>query len=53
MQGINAETLTVSYKKYLVIANGKFEKDKGELEDYLLKNQAKNSPAANDHLGWE
>jgi 23S rRNA pseudouridine1911/1915/1917 synthase len=29
-------------KKYLVIANGKFEKDKGELEDYLLKNQAKN-----------
>ena len=28
-------------KKYLVIANGKFEKDKGELEDYLLKNQAK------------
>ena len=29
-------------KTYLVIANGKFEKDKGELEDYLLKNQAKN-----------
>ena len=25
-------------KKYLVIANGKFEKDKGELEDYSLKN---------------
>ena len=29
-------------KKYLVIANGKFDKDKGTLEDYLLKNQAKN-----------
>ena len=29
-------------KKYLVIANGKFENDKGTLEDYLLKNQAKN-----------
>ena len=29
-------------KRYLVIANGKFEKDKGTLEDYLLKNQAKN-----------
>ena len=29
-------------KKYLVIANGKFENDIGEMEDYLLKNQAKN-----------
>ena len=29
-------------KKYLVIANGKFEENKGILEDYLLKNQAKN-----------
>ena len=25
-------------KKYLVIANGKFEEEKGVLEDYLLKN---------------
>ena len=29
-------------KKYLVIANGKFEKDKGILSDYLLKNERKN-----------
>lgn len=29
-------------KKYLVIANGKFESKSGTLEDYLLKNQAKN-----------
>ena len=29
-------------KKYLVIANGKFESDKGVMQDYLLKNQAKN-----------
>ena len=29
-------------KKYLVIANGKFENNKGSYEDYLLKNQAKN-----------
>ena len=29
-------------KKYLVIANGKFEKNNGTLEDYLLKNQVKN-----------
>lgn len=29
-------------KRYLVIANGKFENNKGILEDYLLKNQAKN-----------
>ncbi len=29
-------------KKYLVIANGKFEEDKGTWQDYLLKNEAKN-----------
>lgn len=29
-------------KKYLVIANGKFEKQKGVLEDYLLKNERNN-----------
>ena len=29
-------------KKYLVIANGKFEKEKGILSDYLLKNERKN-----------
>ena len=29
-------------KKYLVIANGKFESDRGTWEDYLLKNEAKN-----------
>ena len=29
-------------KKYLVIANGKFESDKGTWQDYLLKNEAKN-----------
>ena len=29
-------------KKYLVIANGKFEQDKGTLEDYLLKNEKNN-----------
>ena len=29
-------------KKYLVIANGKFESNSGTWEDYLLKNQAKN-----------
>ena len=29
-------------KKYLVVVNGKMEKDKGELEDYLLKNEKKN-----------
>lgn len=29
-------------KKYLVIANGKFENNKGVFQDYLLKNQAKN-----------
>ncbi len=29
-------------KKYLVIVNGKVEPDKGEFEDYLLKNEKKN-----------
>ena len=29
-------------KKYLVIANGKFENDNGVLEDYLLKNEKTN-----------
>lgn len=29
-------------KKYLVIANGKFNKEKGVLEDYLLKNEKTN-----------
>ena len=29
-------------KKYLVVVNGKMEQDKGELEDYLLKNEKKN-----------
>ncbi len=29
-------------KKYLVIANGKFENNKGTMEDYLVKNEAKN-----------
>ena len=29
-------------KKYIVIANGKFEQKKGVLQDYMLKNQAKN-----------
>ena len=29
-------------KKYLVIANGKFEKNTGTLEDYLLKNERNN-----------
>ena len=31
-------------KKYLVIADGKFEKKKGVLEDYLLKNERLNMP---------
>lgn len=30
-------------KKYLVIADGKFEKNKGTLEDYLLKNEKTNT----------
>lgn len=30
-------------KKYLVIADGKFEKNKGVLEDYLLKNEKTNT----------
>ena len=30
-------------KKYLVIADGKFEKNKGILEDYLLKNERTNT----------
>lgn len=30
-------------KEYLVVADGKFEKEKGTLEDYLLKNQQKNT----------
>ena len=30
-------------KKYLVIADGKFEKEKGTLEDYLLKNERLNT----------
>lgn len=29
-------------KEYLVVADGKFEKDKGTLEDYLIKNQKNN-----------
>ncbi len=29
-------------KKYLVICNGKMEQDKGELQDYLLKNERTN-----------
>ena len=29
-------------KNYLVIVNGKFEKNKGTLQDYLLKNEKKN-----------
>ena len=29
-------------KKYLVIVDGKMEQDKGELEDYLLKNEKRN-----------
>ena len=29
-------------KKYLVVANGKMEKEKGTLEDYLLKNEKNN-----------
>ena len=29
-------------KEYLVVADGKFEKDKGILEDYLIKNQKNN-----------
>lgn len=29
-------------KEYLVVADGKFEKEKGALEDYLLKNQKNN-----------
>lgn len=29
-------------KEYLVVVDGKFEKDKDTLEDYLLKNQQKN-----------
>lgn len=29
-------------KEYLVVADGKFEKQKGTLEDYLLKNERKN-----------
>lgn len=29
-------------KKYLVIANGKFESEMGIMQDYLLKNEAKN-----------
>lgn len=29
-------------KEYLVVADGKFEKSKGTLEDYLLKNERKN-----------
>lgn len=29
-------------KRYIVIANGKFEKSEGTFEDYLLKNQSKN-----------
>ena len=29
-------------KEYLVVANGKFEKKEGTLEDYLLKNEKKN-----------
>lgn len=29
-------------KEYLVVADGKFEKEKGTLEDYLLKNERKN-----------
>ena len=29
-------------KKYLVIADGKFDKQKGTLEDYLLKNEKQN-----------
>ncbi len=29
-------------KEYLVVADGKFEKEKGELEDYLVKNQKNN-----------
>ena len=29
-------------KKYLVIANGKFDSNSGTFEDYVLKNQAKN-----------
>lgn len=30
-------------KKYLVIADGKFENEKGELQDYLLKNERLNT----------
>ncbi len=30
------------HKNYLVIVNGKMEKEKGTLEDYLLKNEKKN-----------
>ena len=29
-------------KEYLVVVDGKFEKNKDTLEDYLLKNQQKN-----------
>ena len=29
-------------KEYLVVADGKFEKNKGTLEDYLVKNERKN-----------
>ena len=29
-------------KEYLVVADGKFEENKGHLEDYLLKNERNN-----------
>ncbi len=35
-------------KKYLVIANGNFENKSGTLEDYLVKNQAKNMSRVTD-----